>query len=181
MEAWFKEFTPVLVTQFQEMPNPFYPTKKSMPAYSLLQNNYKIFINFTKEINCEQKFIQKENKNDGTLRGGGGLGLIGWNRNGVRVGHGSDRRVTEAQRGSVDANAEDWNSLFVEKSVEDVRVRRLSSYAGGGGGGQPNHLSVSLFADCKNIMLKYIISSLDSSGGTCLVRSFILCGTRTTY
>lgn len=107
--------------------------------------------------------------------------MIGWNRNGVRVGHGSDRRVTGAQRGSVDANAEDWSSLFVKKSVEDVRVRRLSSYAGGGGGGQPNHLSVSLFADCKNIMLKYIISSLDSSGGACLVRSFILCGTRTTY
>lgn len=82
--------------------------------------------------------------------------MIGWNRNGVRVGHGSDRRVTGMQRGSVDANAEDWNSLFVEKSVEDVRVRRLSSYAGGGGGGgggrQPNHLSVSLFAVCKNIM-----------------------------
>lgn len=73
---------------------------------------------------------------------------MGWNRNGVRVGHGSDRRVTG---GGVDANAEDWSSFFVKKSVEDVRVRRLSSYAGGdgeggGGGRQPNHLSASLFA-----------------------------------
>lgn len=71
---------------------------------------------------------------------------MGWNRNGVRMGHGSDRRVTGVQRGSVDANTEDWSSFFVKKSVEDVRVRRLSSYAGRGGEGggtQLNHLSVS--------------------------------------